>query len=78
MLYWIYEYWNSANQAGAEWAHHMRVLNLLQYLTIRAGIACLLTFVLSVLYGPWLIRKLVSLKVGQPIRSAEEVHKRCC
>ena len=75
MLYWIYEYWNAANQAGDAWAHNLRVLNLLQYLTIRAGIACLLTFVLSVFYGPWLIRKLVSLKVGQPIRSAEEVHK---
>ena len=53
----------------------MRVLNLLQYLTIRAGLACLITFVLSVWFGPWVIRKLVSLKVGQPIRSAEEVHK---
>jgi phospho-N-acetylmuramoyl-pentapeptide-transferase len=75
MLYWIYEYWNSANQAGAEWAYNLRILNLFQYLTIRAGLACLLTFVFSVIYGPWVIRKLVSLKVGQPIRSAEEVHK---
>jgi len=75
MLYWIYEYWNSANQAGADWAYNLRILNLFQYLTIRAGLACLLTFVFSVIYGPWVIRKLVSLKVGQPIRSAEEVHK---
>lgn len=75
MLYWIYEHWNAANLAGEGWAYNLRILNLLQYLTIRAGLACLLTFVLSVYFGPWVIRKLVSLKVGQPIRSAEEVHK---
>jgi phospho-N-acetylmuramoyl-pentapeptide-transferase len=29
----------------------------------------------SLAAGPWVIRKLISLKIGQPIRSAEEVHK---
>jgi phospho-N-acetylmuramoyl-pentapeptide-transferase len=75
MLYWIYEFWRDAKLSGAEWAHHLRVLNLLQYITIRAGLATLITFNLSVFLGPWVIRKLISLKVGQPIRSAEEVHK---
>ena len=75
MLYWIYEFWRDAKLSGAGWAHHLRVLNLLQYITIRAGLATLLTFNLSVFLGPWVIRKLISLKVGQPIRSAEEVHK---
>jgi phospho-N-acetylmuramoyl-pentapeptide-transferase len=75
MLYWIYEIWSDAYAAGADWAHNLRVLNLLQYLTVRAGLACLMTFVMSAVYGPWVIRKLISLKVGQPIRSAEEVHK---
>jgi len=75
MLYWIYEFWRDAKLSGAEWAHHLRVLNLLQYITIRAGLATLLTFNLSVFLGPWVIRKLISLKVGQPIRSAAEVHK---
>lgn len=75
MLYSIYEFWNEANASGAEWAHNFRILNLLQYITLRAGLACMLTFLASVIYGPWVIRKLISLKVGQPIRSAEEVHK---
>ncbi len=75
MLYWIYEIWRDAHQSGAEWAHSLRFLNLLQYITIRAGLASLLTFNLSVFLGPWVIRQLISLKVGQPIRSAEEVHK---
>ncbi|MCP5535338.1 MAG: phospho-N-acetylmuramoyl-pentapeptide-transferase [Akkermansiaceae bacterium] len=75
MLYWIYEYWLEQLKAGAEWADTMSFLRLFGYVTVRAGIACMMTFILSVAYGPWVIRKLVSLKVGQPIRSAEEVHK---
>jgi len=75
MLYWIYEIWENANSQNADWAHNMRFLNLLQYITIRAGLACIMTFLICVCGGPWIIRKLISLKVGQPIRSAEEVHK---
>lgn len=75
MLYWIYEIWEQANSENADWAHNMRFLNLLQYITLRAGLACIMTFLVCVCGGPWVIRKLVSLKVGQPIRSSEEVHK---
>jgi len=75
MLYKLYEYWLSESKAGAEWADTFSFLRIFGYITIRAGLACLMTFVLSAVYGPWVIRKLISLKVGQPIRSAEEVHK---
>jgi len=75
MLYWIYDFWLSELKAGAEWASTWSFLRIFGYITIRAGLACLITFNLSVLFGPWLIRKLISLKVGQPIRSAAEVHK---
>jgi len=75
MLYWIYEYWLEALKSGAEWADTMSFLRLLGYVTVRAGLACMMTFMICVTCGPWVIRKLVSLKVGQPIRSAEEVHK---
>jgi len=75
MLYWIYEFWLSELKAGAEWAETFSFLRLLGYITVRAGLACLLTFNISVMMGPWVIRKLISLKVGQPIRSAAEVHK---
>ncbi len=44
-------------------------------MTFRAATAGLLSFTLSLLIGPRIIRKLISLKVGQPIRTAEEVHK---
>ncbi len=80
MLYWIYEWWREAfdaeKTAGVEgWAHAMSFFNLLKYITFRAAFACLLAFLLSVVAGPRVIRRLISLKVGQPIRTAEEVHK---
>ena len=75
MLYWIYEQWEQARTSGADWAEAFSFLNILQYITVRAGLATLLSFLLIYSFGPSVIRKLISLKVGQPIRSAEEVHK---
>ncbi len=80
MLYWIYEWWKAAfdaeKLAGVEdWAHTFSFLNLLGYITFRAAAGCLLAFVVSVMAGPRVIRRLISLKVGQPIRTAAEVHK---
>lgn len=80
MLYLIYEWWQAAfdaeKAAGVqEWAHTFSFFNLLQYITFRAAVACLLAFFLSLVAGPRVIRRLISLKVGQPIRTAAEVHK---
>lgn len=80
MLYWIYEWWRAAFEAekavGADgWAHTFSFINLLQYITFRAALACIMGFSLSIIFGPRVIRRLISLKVGQPIRSAAEVHK---
>ncbi len=50
-------------------------LNVFSYISFRAGAACLTAFLLSLAFGNFVIRKLISLKVGQPIRTAEEVHK---
>lgn len=41
----------------------------------RAMMACAVAFLLTLLAGPRVIRALISLKLGQPIRSQEEVHK---
>jgi len=80
MLPAIYDFWLQAFQAEQTagepgWAHLFSFLNLFQYITFRAAAAGLLAFGLSVVFGPRVIRKLISLKVGQPIRTAEEVHK---
>ena len=81
MLTAIYDFWYAAHQAEIAagdkdgWAHTFSFLNLFQYVTFRAATAGLLAFAISLLIGPRIIRKLISLKVGQPIRTAEEVHK---
>ncbi|HEY8990858.1 MAG TPA: phospho-N-acetylmuramoyl-pentapeptide-transferase [Luteolibacter sp.] len=80
MLPAIYDFWKATFEAeklsGHEgWAHACSFLNLLGYITFRAAVACLLAFIVSLIFGPRVIRKLISLKVGQPIRTAAEVHK---
>ncbi|MDP4849870.1 MAG: phospho-N-acetylmuramoyl-pentapeptide-transferase, partial [Verrucomicrobiales bacterium] len=51
------------------------ILNVFQYQTFRAAGACLTAFLISVLLGNRVILKLTSLKIGQPIRTKEEVHR---
>ena len=57
-----------------EW-EFLRALNVFQYITFRAIAAAVTAFLLSLLCGNWVIRRLISLKVGQPIRTKEEVNK---
>jgi phospho-N-acetylmuramoyl-pentapeptide-transferase len=80
MLYWIYQLWKEAHEAEIAagkpgWAHTYDVLNLFGYITFRAAVACFLAFAISIAAGPRVIRKLISMKLGQPIRTAAEVHK---
>ena len=50
-------------------------LNVFQYISFRALCAGLTSFVFCLVFGNTVIRRLISLKLGQPIRSAEEVHR---
>ena len=52
-----------------------KAFNVFQYITFRAVAAGVTAFVLSLIFGNWVIRHLISLKLGQPIRSQEEVHR---
>ncbi|HEV7869396.1 MAG TPA: phospho-N-acetylmuramoyl-pentapeptide-transferase [Chthoniobacteraceae bacterium] len=52
-----------------------KVFNVFQYITFRAVAAAVTAFLLSLMCGNWVIRRLISLKLGQPIRTKEEVHK---
>jgi phospho-N-acetylmuramoyl-pentapeptide-transferase len=72
MIYWLYEY---RELFSSEDGLLYKVLNIFKYHTFRAGGAALTAFILSVLLGDHLIRKLISLKIGQPIRTADEVNK---
>ena len=47
--------------------------NVFFYVTFRAVGAAITAFALSLIFGNFVIRKLISLKVGQPIRTAAEV-----
>lgn len=47
---------------------HVGAFNVLTYHTVRAGGAALTGFLLCLLFGPWLIRMLRSLKIGQFIK----------
>lgn len=46
-------------------------LRVFKYLSVRATLAAITAMALSILLGPWLIRKLYALKIGQPIRKDE-------
>src|SRR5207253_4641483 len=50
-------------------------LNVFFYVTFRAVAAAVTAFALSLVFGNFVIRKLISLKIGQPIRSVEEVRR---
>jgi phospho-N-acetylmuramoyl-pentapeptide-transferase len=66
MIPWLYDWLKDAHGIDVQ---------LLRYITSRAGVACLLAFGLSLVLGPRLIRRLISMKIGQPVRTAAEVHK---
>jgi len=50
-------------------------LRVFESITFRSIGAAITTFVLTLFFGPLMIRLLTRLKLGQPIRGAEEVHK---
>lgn len=68
MLYYLHQ----LSEAGGDF---FKAFNVFQYITFRAVFAAMTAFLLALLLGNFTIRKLLSLKLGQPIRSAEEVHK---
>ena len=50
-------------------------LRVFQYLTFRAVMTAMTALILGLLAGPWVIRKLRELKIGQPVRGyAMETH----
>jgi phospho-N-acetylmuramoyl-pentapeptide-transferase len=43
-------------------------LRVFQYLTFRAVLAAMTALLIGLAFGPWVIRRLTELKIGQPIR----------
>ena len=74
MLYYLSELSDWAAQQGIS-NDLLKALNVFSYITFRAICAGITAFLISVVFGNFVIRKLISLKFGQPIRTAAEVHK---
>ncbi len=74
MLYYLSDITTWAAARGID-NDFLKALNVFSYITFRAICAGLTAFILSIAFGNIVIRKLISLKFGQPIRSAAEVHK---
>ena len=72
MLYYLYYLSEPGKGFDAE---IFKAFNVFQYITFRAVAAGVTAFVISLVFGNWVIRHLISLKLGQPIRSQEEVHR---
>ncbi|MDA0275751.1 MAG: phospho-N-acetylmuramoyl-pentapeptide-transferase [Proteobacteria bacterium] len=52
-----------------EWlARDIRAFNVFQYITLRAVFACLTALAISLILGPFVIRKLTAYKIGQSVR----------
>jgi len=74
MLYYLYELSEWARLHGIE-SEFLKAMNVFQYISFRAISAGVTSFLLCLIFGNLVIRRLISLKFGQPIRTKEEVHK---
>lgn len=72
MFYYLHLLHDYGTGIGSE---ILKGFNVFQYITFRAVAAGVTAFLLSLIFGNWVIRKLISLKLGQPIRTQEEVHR---
>jgi len=59
MLYWLAEYLKE----------YLHTLAVFQYLTVRAILGVLTALGLSLWLGPWVIRKLTEMRIGQAVRT---------
>ena len=56
-------------------AEQFGAFNVVRYITFRTAAATLTALFISFMMGPWLIRKLGALRVGQPIRADGPAHQ---
>jgi phospho-N-acetylmuramoyl-pentapeptide-transferase len=70
MLYYLFQWTDQWHGEAAA-----KLFHVFQYISFRAMGAGLTAFLVSVLFGKRVIKRLIELKIGQPIRTAEEVHR---
>jgi phospho-N-acetylmuramoyl-pentapeptide-transferase len=69
MMYALYEWWRDLQDPT--WKDALSPLRILGYVTFRAMAGASTAFLLSLLLGPRVIRWLLELKIGQPVRDDE-------
>ncbi len=75
MLYYLYTLSEWAEKAGLD-NEFFKALNVFKYLTFRSICAAATAFLISIMFGNWVIRKLISLKFGQADpQEGEEVNQ---
>ncbi len=74
MFYYLYSLSEHLKASGFE-NDFVSALNVFRYVTFRGICAGVTAFLLSLMFGNFVIRKLISLKFGQPVRTKEEVNK---
>ena len=62
MLLWLFQ------TLQAAYPEDLGFLRVFQYLTFRAVLAAMTALLIGIGLGPWVIRRLTELKIGQPIR----------
>jgi len=62
MLLWLFQALQTA------YPEELGFLRVFQYLTFRAVLAAMTALLIGIGFGPWVIRRLTELKIGQPIR----------
>jgi phospho-N-acetylmuramoyl-pentapeptide-transferase len=62
MLLWLFQ------TLQAAYPDELGFLRVFQYLTFRAVLAAMTALLIGIGLGPWVIRRLTELKIGQPIR----------
>lgn len=70
MLYYLFQLTDSFHGTTVA-----KLFHVFQYISFRAMGAGLTAFLLSLFFGKKVIVHLIQLKIGQPIRTAEEVHR---
>ena len=50
-------------------SHDFSFFNVFRYITFRAFLAGVTSFLICLLVGPWFIRKMVSSQMGQVVRN---------
>jgi phospho-N-acetylmuramoyl-pentapeptide-transferase len=48
--------------------HEFGFMRVFQYITFRAVMAAMTALLIGIIFGPWVIRRLTELKIGQPVR----------